>query len=118
MAAAAMAGVLFVADQRGREAGAPMLVEMRAMRGPEAPAQVEAGRAATLLLDIDAAAGAESYSAKIVDGAGAEAAKPKVYAKDGRLAVEVGRLRKGSYWVRIFRSNASDPIVEYGLQAR
>jgi hypothetical protein len=118
MAAAAMAGVIFVASERGRESGAPLLVEMRAMRGPEAPAQIDGGRAATLLLDIDAAGGAEGYSAQIVDGAGAEAAKPRVYAKDGRLAVTISRLRKGTYWVRIFRSNASDPVVEYGLQAR
>jgi hypothetical protein len=116
-AAAAMVTVLFVASRRdGPAIGPAIVVSMQSLRGPEAPARVEANRAAILLFDIETTE-AKNYEARIVDLAGNEFRKPRTESKDGRLTVPLDGLPTGSYWVRVYRAGESDPIAEYGLQA-
>lgn len=114
-AAAAVAAVLVV-TRREPSPLAPAIVSMQAMRGPEAPAEIDAGRPAILVFDIDAADG--SYEAQIVDTTGKEALRSATTSREGRLSVSAGRLSKGSYWVRVYRSGGGEPIVEYGLRVR
>jgi hypothetical protein len=114
-AAATIAAVLMV-TRREPSPMAPAIVSMQAMRGPEAPAEMEAGRPANL--DFDVEAGDGSYDAQIVDVAGKEALRSATTSREGRLSVSTGRLSKGSYWVRVYRVGGSEPIVEYGLRVR
>jgi hypothetical protein len=116
-AAAMAAGVLFVATQRDLGPVAPAVVALHALRGPESPAQVPAGKPAWLTFDI-ASDSQQSYTARIVDLAGAEVVSGTPSWKDGRLGVTVAGLRKGSYWVRVYRQGSPEPIVEYGIEAR
>jgi hypothetical protein len=97
---------------------APATVLMQSLRGPDAPAQVAAGRPALLVFDLVPSPGVNEYEARIVNPVGVEILAAKVSSKDGRLAVLVERLPPGSYWVRVFRSDNREPIAEYGLRAR
>lgn len=115
-ASAAMLTVLFVVSRRDGPPIVPALVSMQSLRGPEAPARVEANHAAVLLFDIETT-DAKNYEARIVDLAGNEFRKPRTESKDGRLTVPLDGLPTGSYWVRVYRAGESDPIAEYGLQA-
>ena len=115
-ASAAMVTVLFVVTRRDGPAIAPAIVSMQSLRGPEAPARVEANRPVVLLFDIETTE-AGNYEARIVDLAGNEFRKPKTASQDGRLTVPLDGLPNGSYWVRVYRAGESDPIAEYGLQA-
>jgi len=116
-AAAAMVAVLFVGTRRDGPPAAPAIVMLQALRGPEAPAEIQAGRPAILLFDIDAPARG-TYEARIFDSNGEEVLKPRAEAREGRLSVAVESLSKGSYWVRVYRTGNADPITEYGLRAR
>jgi hypothetical protein len=91
---------------------------MQSLRGPDAPAQVAAGRPALLVFDIVPTAGVNDYEARIVNPVGIEIFAAEVSSKDGRLAVLVGRLPPGSYWVRVLRRDSREPIAEYVLRAR
>jgi hypothetical protein len=91
---------------------------MQSLRGPDAPAEVNAGRSVLLVFDIDPAAEANEYKARIVNPVGAEVLAAEVSSKDGRPAVLVDRLPPGSYWARVFRTGDREPIAEYGLRAR
>lgn len=117
LAATAMAGVLFFAARREGTPPAPAIVSMQSMRGPEAPARIEAGRPAILIFDIEAPAGG-GYEARVVDVNGKDVRKLRMEVKDGLLSAVLDRLSEGSYWVRIFRVGGGDPVAEYGLQAR
>ncbi len=116
-AAAAMVAVLFVGTRRDGPSAAPAIVTLEALRGPEAPAEIQAGRTAILLFDI-AAPARGSYEARIFDRNGEELLKPQTDVRDGRLSVTVESLAKGSYWVRVYRTGNSDLVTEYGLRAR
>jgi len=96
---------------------APAPVLMQALRGPEASAEVTAGKRALLVFDLVPAAGV-NYEARIVNPVGAEIRASKVSTKDGHLAAVVERLLPGSYWVRVYRTDAPEPLTEYGLRAR
>jgi anti-sigma factor RsiW len=115
-AAAAMVAVLVVVTRREGSPVAPAIVSMQSLRGPEAPARVDAGRPAILVFDIETSAPG-SYEARLVDRQGNEVRKARTAAQDGRLAVPLEGLPTGSYWVRVYRTGESDPIAEYGLQA-
>jgi hypothetical protein len=117
-AAAVVAILLLVVGPFRKPPTAPATVVMQSLRGPDAPAQVTAGRPALLVFDIVPTAGVNEYEARIVNPVGVEILAPKVSSKDGRLAVLVDRLPPGSYWVRVFRTDNREPIAEYGLRAR
>ena len=114
-AAAAMAAVLLVVTRREGSQLAPAIVSMESLRGPEAPARVDAGRPAILVFDIEIST-PRSYEARLVDRQGNELQKPRTAAQDGRLAVPLEGLPKGSYWIRVYRAEERDPIAEYGLR--
>jgi hypothetical protein len=115
-AAAAMVAVLVVVTRREGSPVAPAIVSMQSLRGPEAPARIDAGRPAILVFDIETSAPG-NYEARLVDRLGNELRKPQTAAQDGRLTVPLEGLPKGSYWVRVYRAGESNPIAEYGLQA-
>lgn len=117
-AAAMLAILLVVAGPFGKPPMAPATVLMQSLRGPEAPPHVAAGQPALLVFDIVPTAGVNDYEARIVNPLGVEILVAEVSFKDGRLAVLVDRLPRGSYWVRVFRTNNREPIAEYGLRAR
>jgi hypothetical protein len=118
-AAAAMLAILFlVAGPFGKPAAAPAMVFMQSLRGPDAPAQVTAGRPALLVFDVVPPAGANDYEARVVNPVGIEILAAKVFSKDGRLAALVDKLPPGSYWVRISRTDNREPIAEYGLRVK
>jgi Putative zinc-finger len=123
-AAAAMVAILLLVVGPFRNVGpvrkptAPAPVFMQSLRGPDAPAQVTAGRPALLVFDIVPPAGVNDYEARIVNPVGIEILAARVFSKDGRLAVLADRLPPGSYWVRVFRTGNSEAIAEYGLRAR
>jgi hypothetical protein len=112
-----MAAVLLFAARRDGTPLAPAIVSMQSMRGPEAPARIEAGRPAILIFDIETPAAA-GYQARVVDRDGKDVLKPRMEVRDGRLAAVLGRLSGGSYWVRVYRVAGGDPVAEYGLEAR
>jgi hypothetical protein len=117
-AAAATAAVATVLAVMRREPSpmAPAIVTMQAMRGPEAPAEIDAGRPAILVFDIEAAEG--GHDAQVVDALGKEVLKSPAEARGGRLSLSVGRLSQGMYWVRVYRAGGSEPVVEYGIKVR
>jgi hypothetical protein len=117
-AVAVSAILLLVVGTFRKPPTAPAMVFLQSLRGPDAPAQVTAGRPALLVFDIVPPAGVNDYEARIVNPVGIEILAAPVFAKDGRLAVLVHRLPPGSYWVRVFRTGNREPIVEYGLHAR
>ena len=119
VASAAMLAILLLVAGPFREPQmAPATVLMQSLRGPDAPAQVAAGRPALLVFDLVPSPGVNEYEARIVNPVGVEILAAKVSSKDGRLAVLVERLPPGSYWVRVFRSDNREPIAEYGLRAK
>jgi hypothetical protein len=109
--------VLLVVNLRPGAAPDPIVVSLQSMRGPEAPARIQAGRPAVLVFDLDPQAGAQ-LEARVVHRDGTEKLRPRAESRDGRLSVAIGRLSQGLYWVRVFREGASDPIAEYGLEAQ
>jgi hypothetical protein len=118
-AAVAILAILFLVVGPFRKPPAPpAMVFMQSLRGPDAPAQVTAGRPALLVFDIVPTAGVNDYEARIVNPVGIEILAAKVFFKDGRLAVLVSRVPPGSYWVRVSKTDTREPIAEYGLRAR
>lgn len=118
-AAAAVAGIVFLlAEPFGKPLTAPETVFMQSLRGPEASAQIRAGKPALLVFDIAPAASVNQYEARVVNPVGTQILASKVSLKDGRIAVLVSRLPAGSYWVRIYRTDDREPIAEYGLRSR
>jgi hypothetical protein len=97
---------------------APATVMMHSLRGPDAPAEVAAGQPAWLVFDIVPAGAVKEYKALVVNTVGVEMLAAKVSLNNGRLAVLVNRLPAGSYWVRVFRDDHTEPIAEYGLLAK
>jgi len=108
-------GVMFIVAQRPRSNGAPAVVIMESLRGPEVPARIPAGAPATLIFDVPPAG---AHQVRVVDLAGNVVLTPATGTQDGRLTVSIDRLPKGSYWVRVYGQDAREPIAEYGLQAR
>jgi hypothetical protein len=117
-AAVAVLAILLLVVGPRKTPAAPAMVFMQSLRGPDAPAQVTAGRPALLVFDIVPPAGVNGYEARIVNPVGGEILAADVSSKDGRLAVLVHSLPPGSYWVRVFRTGNREPIAEYGLRAR
>lgn len=116
--AAMLAVLLLVAGPVRKPPMAPATVLMQSLRGPEAPPRVAAGQPALLVFDIVPTAGVNDYEARIVNPLGVEILVAEVSSKGGHLAVLVDRLPRGSYWVRVYRTNNREPIAEYGLRAR
>ena len=116
-AAAMAASLLVVVSLRDRPAVAPATVFLQSLRGPDKSAQIAAGKPAVLVFDSSPAAD-EECEVTIVDSLGTEILKPTTSERDGRVAVSLGKLSKGSYWVRLKRKDSGQLIAEYGLEVR
>jgi anti-sigma factor RsiW len=115
-AAAAVAALVLLIVGQQRTPTAPAVVFLQSLRGPEASAQIAAGKPAILVFDIDRTARASEV--QVVDTVGTEVLKAPASVKDGQLALNIPKLAKGSYWVRVYRGDKREIIAEYGLQAR
>lgn len=118
MAAAMLSILLLLVWPFRKPATVPATVFMQSLRGPEASAQVVAGKPAFLAFDIAPTSGANQYEARIVNPVGTEILTAKVFSRDGRPTVLLHGLPPGSYWVRIYRIEDREEIAEYGLQAK
>ena len=115
-AAAAVAGLVLLFVEQQRTPTAPAVVFLQSLRGPEASAQIVAGKPAILVFDIDRTA--RESEVQVVDTVGTEVLKGPASARDGQLAVNIPKLAKGAYWVRVYSSDNREIVAEYGLQAR
>jgi hypothetical protein len=96
----------------------PAILLMESLRGPEAAAEMASSKPSLLVFDVAAPANPADYEIEIVDAAGNEVLKRSAEVRDGRLAVLVERLARGSYWVRVYRTQpAKELLAEYSLRA-
>jgi len=92
------------------------VVDLRAMRGPEAPAQAPSNATLTLRLSLKGLEAADPLRAKVADSAGKIVAESAT-ERSGDLAVgHTGKLAPGSYWVRLY--SGEELLREYGLTVR
>lgn len=101
-------------------AGAPVAVDLSAMRGPASSAmpEVERGHALKLRLDARELATAASYRAEVVDGSNKTIWTGTPQQDGTGLTIEVAKpLGRGLHWIRLYGSGA-DPIREYGLKIK
>jgi Putative zinc-finger len=116
-AVAVAASVLLIVVHRNEPVAVPTTVFLQSLRGPDSATQVRAGKPAFLVFDLSPAARREAHEARVVDPLGAEILKASVSTQEDRAAVFVDKLRKGSYWIRLYRRDG-ELIAEYGLEAR
>jgi anti-sigma factor RsiW len=96
----------------------PAILLMESLRGPEAAAEMASSTPSLLVFDVAAQVNPADYEIVIVDAVGAEVLKKRAEVRDGRLAVLVERLARGSYWVRLYRRQpAWELFAEYSLRA-
>jgi hypothetical protein len=117
--AAAAALVIFtVAPSSPRPDVPPARVMMQAFRGPEAGARIVSGQSSILVFDVVVPAAPTGYEIEIVDTAGNQVLRLVPAVRDGRLTATLRKLARGSYWVRVYRTqDARELIAEYGLRA-
>ena len=94
----------------------PAILLMQSLRGPEAAAEMSSSKPVLLVFDLAVQANPLDYEVQIVDPVGNEVLKKGTELRDGRLAVLIDRLARGSYWVRLYRQQ-SELTVEYHLRA-
>ncbi len=117
-ASAAALVVLLISGEPHITKAPPAILMMQSLRGPEAGARTAAGRPALLVFDLTIQANPADYEIEIVDAVGSEILQTGAAVKDGKLAVLVEKLARGSYWVRLYRKQAERELVaEYGLRA-
>jgi anti-sigma factor RsiW len=96
----------------------PAILLMESLRGPETAAIMAHATPSLLLFDVAAQVNPADYEIEIVDAVGDEVLKRPADVRDGRLAVFVERLARGSYWVRVYRQQpAREVLAEYSLRA-
>jgi hypothetical protein len=119
-AAALAAFLIFLAGGNAHKAKAPpAILLMQSLRGPEAGAEMAPGRSCLLVFDLAIDARPMDYEIEIVDSIGNEVLRKGAEAKDGRLAVLVAPLARGSYWVRVYRTPpVRELLAEFGLRAK
>jgi putative zinc finger protein len=103
-----------------RDSGPPAaVVLMEPLRGPAAGPQIAPGKSSRLVFDLPVPAVPASYRVEIVDLDGNRILEKEAEAEDGRITALVGRLPRGSYWVRLYRRTGENELVaEYPLQVR
>ncbi len=109
--------VLFTGDLH-RVKPQPAILLMQSLRGPEAAAEMSSSKPVLLVFDLAVQANPSDYAVEIVDPVGNQVLKKGVELRDGRLAVLVDRLARGSYWVRLYRQQLPPELMaEYQLRA-
>jgi hypothetical protein len=97
----------------------PPVLLLQSLRGPEARAQVASGRPCLLVFDLPIQPARADYDIEIVDAVGKEILEAGAQVKENRLTVQVDKLARGTYWVRVYRRQpARELVAEYGLQAQ
>jgi hypothetical protein len=95
----------------------PAILLMQSLRGPAAGLKMSSARPLFLVFDLAVQANSD-YEIEIVDAVGNEVLKRAAEVRDGRLAILVEKLARGSYWVRVYRKQPSrELLAEYGLRA-
>jgi hypothetical protein len=117
-ATVAAALVIFVITKKhDPNALVPATVVMDSMRGLETGARIPAGRASVLVFDAAPSAIGEDAQVEIVNPAGNLILTMPGKWNNGRLTVTVGKIGRGSYWVRVYSKATKDLVAEYGLRA-
>jgi hypothetical protein len=120
-AAAALTAILILLITGGSHHAklAPTILLMQSLRGPEAEAEMVSATPTLLIFDVAAQASPLDYEIEIVDTLGNEVLKRGAEIRNGRLAVLVEKLTRGSYWVRVYdKGPGRELLVEYSLQAK
>ncbi|MGA2136299.1 MAG: hypothetical protein ABSH50_28755 [Bryobacteraceae bacterium] len=100
-----------------RQAGAPAVVVLQAMRGTETTS-VAAGVPLTLVPDIADLPQFPEYRIEVVNDTGHQVYRSKVFAQNSQLRSTIaGGLRRGAYFVRIY-SPHGELLREYALSVR
>jgi hypothetical protein len=117
-AAAAFAALLvFLISGERQNAKPSAMLLMQSFRGPEAAAHMVSGRPYRLAFDLSAQATVD-YEVEIVDEIENAILKIGAEVRNGRLTVPLEKLARGSYWVRVYRTQPDGQVVaEYGLRA-
>ncbi len=90
---------------------------MQSFRGPEAAAHMISGRPCRLVFDLPVQVTA-NYEVEIVDEIGNGILKIAAEVRNGQLTVLIEKLARGSYWVRVYRTQPDrQAVAEYGLRA-
>jgi hypothetical protein len=108
--------VFLISGERQNAKPSAMLL-MQSFRGPEAAAHMVSGRPYRLAFDLSVQATVD-YEVEIVDEIGNGILKIGAEVRNGRLTVPLEKLARGSYWVRVYRTQPDRQVVaEYGLRA-
>jgi hypothetical protein len=116
VAATAALLVFLISGERQNAEPSAMLL-MQSFRGPEAAAHMVSGRPYRLAFDLSVQATVD-YEVEIVDEIGNGILRVGAEVRNGQLTVPLGKLARGSYWVRVYRTQPDRQVVaEYGLRA-
>jgi hypothetical protein len=110
--------IMLITGDSHRARLSPAILLMESLRGPEAGPVMTSATPSLLVFDVAAPANPADYEIEIVDAVGNQVLKRGAEVRDGRLAVLVDRLARGSYWVRVYRQQpARELFAEYSLRA-
>jgi hypothetical protein len=118
-AAAAFAALLvfLIPGERQNAKLPPATLLMQSFRGPEAAAHMVSGRPYRLVFDLSVQATVD-YEVEIVDEIGNGILRIGADVRNGQLTAPLEKLGRGSYWVRVYRTQPDRQVVaEYRLRA-
>jgi hypothetical protein len=95
---------------------ATAVVDLQAMRGPEAPAQAPSNAKLTLRLSLQGLEAADPLRAKVADATGKIVAETSTERSGEMVIGHTDKLAPGSYWVRLY--SGEELLREYGLTVR
>jgi len=109
--------LLFVIPRPGAYSGAPAIIQMRALRGPESAARLTSGQPALLVFDVAGQAKPAKYEIEVVGPSGKAIWTVDTETKGDTLSVPVRKLDPGSFWVRVYREQPEKALLEeYALR--
>jgi len=113
---AALLVFLISGERQNAKLPSAMLL-MQSLRGSEAAAHIVPGRPYRLVFDLSVQATVD-YEVEIVDEIGNRILRIGVEVRNGQLTVPFETLARGSYWVRVYRTQPDRQVLaEYGLRA-
>jgi hypothetical protein len=116
-AAFAVLLVFLIPGERQNAKLPPATLLMQSFRGPEAAAHMVSGRPYRLVFDLSVQATVD-YEVEIVDEIGNGILRIGADVRNGQLTAPLEKLGRGSYWVRVYRTQPDRQVVaEYRLRA-
>jgi hypothetical protein len=110
--------IMLITGDSHRAKLSPAILLMESLRGPGAGPVMTSATPSLLVFDVATQTNPADYEIEIVDAVGNQVLKRGAEVRDGRLAVLVERLARGSYWVRLYRRQpARELSAEYSLRA-